>query len=54
MDKEVIKFALLSSLAAQPELTYCKGEHFETLKMYWSGSCWVVEAEAIVNSKLAL
>ena len=49
-EAQVIKSFLLRTIADQPMITICSGESFESLRMYYDGSKWVVEVEGRVSS----
>jgi len=45
------RYELLREVAEQPDLSHCQGRPFETLRMYWQGSAWVMELEAEIEEK---
>ena len=47
--EEPIKQMMLQNFADNPSLLTCGMTPFQTLKMFHTGSIWVVEAEAIVE-----
>lgn len=52
MEQKFQKFYLLRTIVEQPELTLCQGADFETMKMFWDGTAWVIEFEAVANERM--
>lgn len=41
------KASVLRAIADQPDLSVVNGEDFETMRAFYSGSCWVFEFEVV-------
>lgn len=46
IEERLERQSLLRTIGEQPELTAVAGKDFETMKVYYNGTHWVVELEA--------
>jgi hypothetical protein len=46
-----VKFEFLKILADQQDILKCELEDYDTLRIYYDGSCWVAESQAKVRRK---
>lgn len=48
-ESRIIQYNLLRTMIDTPDLLACGPVVFETMRFFHSGTCWVVELEAIVE-----
>ena len=46
------QFQLINTISQSPELLQCGMDHWEKVVIFFSGRCWVAEAEAVANDAI--